>query len=1162
MKNIYILIILNSLVMNIHAQNFEWAKREGLWEYDYGYGIANDNAGNVYVSGKYEQKANFSGTIIPQQGNHDIYVAKYNPAGALIWIRTAGGYDGDYARALACDGSNYVYIAGEIQGSGAVIKFIGSTITLTCRGNNDAFFAKYDLNGNLIWAKQAGGSGNDEAQSITYDNSGNVYVCGFYSNGAIFGTTSINGKGGYDMFVAKYDQNGVFQWVRTAGGPGRDEAKSIKCDAAGNVYVCGMYKNGAVFGSQTLTSPNGYFDAFLAKYTPDGTLEWVKTAGGDYDDVSWSLTIDNNNKIYVTGEFNGYAHFGSIAISTTGSADIFVACYNSSGTIEWVKKAGGKQLDRARGIGTDGTNIYITGQFGMSANFGPYTVTGVDNSEIFIAKLNNDGFFQWAESVGGPVDLEENLGYESGTEICAEASGNVYVTGALLNGGKFGSTSLNAYSRTDAFITKISQNSGSVCSSTGSISRELWTDVAGTSVTNIPVNTVPTTTSLLTTFEAPTNVADNYGQRIRGYICPPHTGSYIFWIASDDSSELWLSTDNNPANKQKTASVSGWTASKEWTKYPSQKSVAKNLIAGQKYYIEALHKEGSQGDNCAVGWQLPNGTLERPVPGSRLSPFAVPLNVSITSPLNNASFGVGNSVTIQAAVAGGTGTIQKVEFFSGTTKIGEDLTSPYSFIWNNVSEGNYQLSAEVTDSGNNNAVSSTITINVSPTVSCSATGSISQEIWNNVSGTSVSSIPLNTAPGSTTELSIFQSSSNIGDNYGQRISGYVCPPATGNYNFWIASDDNSELWLSTDDNPANKQKIASVPGWTASMEWTKYPSQQSASKNLIAGQKYYIEALHKEGAQGDNCAVCWQLPNGTFERPIPGSRLSPFELIPPSPSIELIAAGSSWKYLDNGSDQGTAWRTAAFNDATWKTGNAELGYGDGAEATVVSYGPSSINKYITTYFRKVFNVSDISAISSLELSLIRDDGAAVYINGIEVYRINLPSGTIYFNTLAPSYIDGAAESTYVIANISASAIVNGNNVIAVEIHQNAKTSSDISFNLKLKTLSGLKIMNNAAPEDSIHLNTISNETVEMIVYPNPNTGKFNLEFCIDDLQEKTVAIEITNAFGQVVYNKISQKINGCLNETIELESDLPTGIYILKVSIEDKIQTAKMLLTK
>ncbi|MCE9538928.1 MAG: hypothetical protein K8R85_06890 [Bacteroidetes bacterium] len=241
MKKIYVLIVINSLIISLQAQNFDWTKREGQSEYDYGYGIANDVAGNIYVSGKYERNANFSGTILPLQGNHDIYLAKYSPTGTLTWIRTAGGVNGDYAHALACDGSNYVYIAGEIEGVGTQIKFIGSPITLISKGINDAFFAKYDLNGNLIWAKSAGGTDDDEGLGITYDNAGNVYICGFFSSTATFGSTTINSQGGRDIYVAKYDMNGVFQWVRTAGSSGRDEAKAIKCDATGNIYVCGMH---------------------------------------------------------------------------------------------------------------------------------------------------------------------------------------------------------------------------------------------------------------------------------------------------------------------------------------------------------------------------------------------------------------------------------------------------------------------------------------------------------------------------------------------------------------------------------------------------------------------------------------------------------------------------------------------------------------------------------------------------------------------------------------------------------------------------------------------------------------------------------------------------------------------------------------------------------
>lgn len=168
-----------------------------------------------------------------------------------------------------------------------------------------------------------------------------------------------------------------------------------------------------------------------------------------------------------------------------------------------------------------------------------------------------------------------------------------------------------------------------------------------------------------------------------------------------------------------------------------------------------------------------------------------------------------------------------------------------------------------------------------------------------------------------------------------------------------------------------------------------------------------------------------------------------------SAQTTLIPAGSNWKYLDNGTDQGIAWVSPAFNDASWTSGNAELGYGDGDEATVVSYGPSSSSKYITTYFRKTINIPNPAMYSLLTLELVRDDGAVVYVNGTEVFRTNMPSGTITYTTPASSAITWPFEDDWHSVNISPALLVAGNNVIAVEIHQDSPTSSDISFNLKL-----------------------------------------------------------------------------------------------------------------
>ena len=159
----------------------------------------------------------------------------------------------------------------------------------------------------------------------------------------------------------------------------------------------------------------------------------------------------------------------------------------------------------------------------------------------------------------------------------------------------------------------------------GSISREVWTGVNGNSVANIPVGAAPNLTDKLPSFEAPTNWADNYGTRLRGYITAPVSGSYTFWIASDDNSELWLSSNDNPANKVSIASVPEWTDSRQWNKFPSQKSAEIALTAGQRYYVEALQKEGGEGDNLAVGWAKPGQSTSAPsevISGSVLSPFS------------------------------------------------------------------------------------------------------------------------------------------------------------------------------------------------------------------------------------------------------------------------------------------------------------------------------------------------------------------------------------------------------------------------------------------------------------------------------------------------------------------------------------------------------------
>lgn len=169
-------------------------------------------------------------------------------------------------------------------------------------------------------------------------------------------------------------------------------------------------------------------------------------------------------------------------------------------------------------------------------------------------------------------------------------------------------------------------------------------------------------------------------------------------------------------------------------------------------------------------------------------------------------------------------------------------------------------------------------------------------------------------------------------------------------------------------------------------------------------------------------------------------------VIAPIP-VTIVPTGSTWKYLDDGTDQGLGWIQTAFNDVGWASGPAQLGYGDGDEATVVGYGGVAANKYITTYFRHAFVVTNAASIEDLTVRVLRDDGAVVYLNGLEIFRDNLPStGPILFTTPASSTVD---DNNFYGTNIDPGLLLEGTNVLAVEIHQSGPGSSDISFDLEL-----------------------------------------------------------------------------------------------------------------
>ena len=207
---------------------------------------------------------------------------------------------------------------------------------------------------------------------------------------------------------------------------------------------------------------------------------------------------------------------------------------------------------------------------------------------------------------------------------------------------------------------------------------------------------------------------------------------------------------------------------------------------------------------------------------------------------------------------------------------------------------------------------------------------------------------------------------------------------------------------------------------------------------------------------------------------------------------DLISISDTWSYLDDGSNQGTAWIAPSFNDASWSTGTGELGYGDGDEATTTSYGADANNKHITTYFRHTFNVVDVNDFMSLDLNMKIDDGAVIYLNGAEIYRVNMPSGTISFNTMASRVISDTEEVDGYSVSISLDELVNGTNVMAIEVHQGNVTSSDISMSMQM-----LGVQPNILPVElgdfTAEINSLGKVDLEWNTFSEVNNDYFEIE---------------------------------------------------------------------
>ena len=357
------------------------------------------------------------------------------------WAYAAGGVGNDVGTSIATDANGNSYITGNISGGGYFgSNYVSGTVF-------EVFLAKYDANGNALWAKSYGGLKNEKAFSLALTNNA-IYLCGYFEDTATFGNTTLISKGETDVFVMKTDLNGNEIWTKQAGGINDDVAYGIAADAAENVYLCGTYKSKINIGGTELTTTNPFNESFILSFDKNSNLRWAKTSKGNNNNSAFGIAWNKNNAISVCGFFGQQFTFDSTQISSqTSSYDAFVSSFDLDGNLQWLKQIGSAAEDQAMAVTCDQMgNSYITGYTGGSIKFGNDTLAYSGWNDIFTAKVNTNGDFLWARQGGGSkLDL--------GTSIALDNLNNVYVAGMFEKTATFSGKTINDADRGVALVS-------------------------------------------------------------------------------------------------------------------------------------------------------------------------------------------------------------------------------------------------------------------------------------------------------------------------------------------------------------------------------------------------------------------------------------------------------------------------------------------------------------------------------------------------------------------------------------------------------------------------------------------------------------------------------------------------------------------------------------
>ncbi len=453
----------------------QWAKRAGgnTPEWDAGCGIGVDNAGNVYVTGAFVGTADFDGLTLTGSTRNEFFLAKYDRAGTVQWVRESTGGSSVYGTALAVDSEGNSYATGYADNSLSVT-FGTTELASASLSGYSAFLVKYDNTGTVRWAQLMGGPGHTYAVKVAVDAAGNVYVRGSFSENMTIGTSNLVSTGPDDAFIAKFNSAGTLVWARQAGGEGGDAGADggVVVDSAGNVYISGAFDSTINFGGGISLANVGAvregfeaFDAFVAKYNSAGVPQWARRAGGTRLDIYWDVALDGQGNVYAAGALS------SDAVAPSGSGGAMIAKYDPAGTLQWAHSASGPPASPISSVVAKvavdpAGHAFLAGLYSTPTTFGTTVLQPQGYWNFFLTKITSGEPVITLQPQSQTVNAGQNVSFSVTATGTAPLTYQWRWEGADLEGATSAVYSLPAVrmDQAGAYTVRVSNSAGSVTS--------------------------------------------------------------------------------------------------------------------------------------------------------------------------------------------------------------------------------------------------------------------------------------------------------------------------------------------------------------------------------------------------------------------------------------------------------------------------------------------------------------------------------------------------------------------------------------------------------------------------------------------------------------------------------------------------------------------------